>query len=319
VGGFPALDIVGPIGRRALADQGLASSEGAMWEAVRTLDLLAIAMDLTAESPSYADTAALLLERFARVGHALHHRGGAQASGWCEEAGFWHDVLRLPDGRRKRVDALSFLGLLPLLAVRTLEAGDLERLPDLARRIDRLAERRPEIAASVACLRTPGQDGRRLLSPVTPERLRRILAVTLDEEELLSPHGIRTLSLRHLETPCVVDLEGASVWIDEPDGPPVWLPGNALLVDALRRFHAYLGDAFTVELPTGSGRRLALDAVADEISRRLVTPFLEADEPDPRIECPALVASLLVASGERPRSPAREDLLERGVSDLVEA
>ena len=139
----------------------------------------------------------------------------------------------------------------------------------------------------VAHCDTGSDRARRLMSIVSPERLRRILARVLDEDEFLSPHGVRALSRYHRDHPLEIRLGGATARLDYEPGEsttglfggnsnwrgPVWMPVNFLLIEALRRFHGYLGDDFRVECPTGSGRMATLAEVAGELTRRLVSLF----------------------------------------------
>jgi hypothetical protein len=137
-------------------------------------------------------------------------------------------------------------------------------------------------------METAGHKRRRLFSIVDRKQLQRILAVMLHEDEFFSPHGIRALSRYHKQHPYMLDVAGMNHQVDyEPAESttglfggnsnwrgPVWFPVNFLLVQALRRFHEYYHDTFRVECPTGSGRLMNLDEVADELSRRLVSTFL---------------------------------------------
>jgi hypothetical protein len=180
------------------------------------------------------------------------------------------------------------VGLIPLLAVETLEPELIDRLPAFKRRRDWFIAHRRDLTRNVACMRTPGNRERRLLSMVDPTRLRSVLAVMLDEREFLSPYGIRALSRVHRDRPFELVVGGATYQVRyEPAESstglfggnsnwrgPVWFPVNFLLVEALRTFHTYLGDAFTVECPTGSGKQRTLAQVADEIAARLARIFL---------------------------------------------
>jgi hypothetical protein len=148
-------------------------------------------------------------------------------------------------------------------------------------------QNRPQLAESAAHIYVHGGTERRLFSMVSPERLARILTVMLDENEFLSPHGLRALSARHRDRPFVLDLAGSRYSVDyEPAEStsglfggnsnwrgPVWFPVNLLLVEAMRRFSRYFADSVTVECPVGSGNLVALDEVADELSRRLVSLY----------------------------------------------
>jgi hypothetical protein len=227
-------------------------------------------------------------EHFLYIAHAMNHRGGDGHDMWDEEDGFYYDVLHLPDGSYHRLRVRSLVGLIPLLAVQTLECEDLERMPGFRRRLEWFLENRPDLTVNVACMRTPGHCERRLLSIVTEERLRRVLAILLDEREFLSPFGIRSLSRRHADEPYVFSHDGVEHRIDYEPGDsrsglfggnsnwrgPVWFPVNYLLIEALQRFHHYLGDRFTVEHPARSGRTMTLAEVAEDLSRRLSRIFL---------------------------------------------
>jgi hypothetical protein len=183
------------------------------------------------------------------------------------------------------------VGLIPL---ETLEPELLAKLPGFKKRLEWFVDNRPDLTAHTACMRTPGEQERRLLSLVTLDRLRRVLKVMLDENEFFSPSGIRALSRAHLDAPYMVEIGGQTHVVAYEPGEsstdlfggnsnwrgPVWLPVNFLLVESLQRFHYYLGDDFKVECPTGSGRLMNLSEVASELSLRLARPFLT--EPDGR-------------------------------------
>src|SRR3954453_15774610 len=178
------------------------------------------------------------------------------------------------------------VGLLPVCAVLSLDEHLLHALPEFRERMHWVHHNKPEFCRGLDFAHDPSSD-RRVLSVVNPERLRRILARVFDEEEFLSPYGLRSMSKQHADSPVSIDVEGYHGSVDYEPGEsqsglfggnsnwrgPVWLPLNYLLVRSLRRFHRYLGDEFTVEVPTGSGRLLTLDAAATELSDRLVGLF----------------------------------------------
>jgi hypothetical protein len=218
----------------------------------------------------------------------MNNRGNEGIELWDEEDGFYYDVLHLPDGSHKPLKVRSMVGLIPLYAVETLEPDALERLNGFRRRLEWFIENRPDLTRNVACMRTRGKDERRLLSIVSPDRLRSVLRVMLDENEFLSPYGIRALSRVHKERPYVFSVNGHDHRVDyEPAESstglfggnsnwrgPIWFPVNYLIVESLQKFHHYLGEDFKVECPTGSGTYLTLWEVAAEISQRLSRIFL---------------------------------------------
>ena len=284
-GGFLGLDNVGPIDRSAALPPGqiLEQSDGSAWMARYCLDLLEIAVTLAMHDRAYEDVATKFFEHFTYIATAMNDQGL-----WDEKDGFYYDVLRAPDGTLLPLECRSMVGLIPITAAMVLEDEVRSRLPDFAFRMSWFERNKPEYAEVVAHTQVAGREARRLLSIVGPTRLRRILEAMLDEHEFLSPHGIRSLSRVHLEHPLDVTIGGVGARVDyEPAESqsgsfggnsnwrgPVWFPVNYLLVDCLRRYHRYLGDDFTIELPTRSGNRMTLDAVADELTHRLVSIFL---------------------------------------------
>ncbi|MEO6991187.1 MAG: glucosidase [Candidatus Baltobacteraceae bacterium] len=288
-GGFLGLDNIGVFDRNAQLPEGgtLDQSDATSWMGVYSLDLLTIAVELAKYNDSYEDIASKFFEHFLYIADAMNSIGPNAFGLWDEEDGFYYDVLRLPNGDHFPLRVRSAVGLIPLLAVATLEPSSLASLPDFRRRIEWFIDNRPELRANVAAIRTPGVDGRRMLSIIWPEKLRRILHRMLDENEFLSPHGIRSLSkvyerepyeLRVGETEYRIAYEpaesrsgvfgGNSNWRG-----PVWFPLNYLLIEALQHFHYYLGDDFLVEFPTGSGNLLTLWEISTELSHRLIDIF----------------------------------------------
>jgi hypothetical protein len=283
-GGFLGLDNIGPFDRSALPVSGtLEQSDGTAWMAMYCQNLLELALHLADHDITYEDIATKFFEHFALIASALNAKGL-----WNDEDGFYYDVLKT-DGASTPLRARSVVGLLPLAAVTTLAAQTMARLPDFMTRLEWFVANRREAVEVVQHAAAAGGAGRRLLAAVDENRLRRILVRMLDPDEFLSDHGIRALSRHHLENPLHVSVDGASATLDyEPAEStsglfggnsnwrgPVWFPINYLLVETLRAYHHYLGDAFTVEFPTGSGVQLTLDAVADRIAERLTAIFLE--------------------------------------------
>jgi hypothetical protein len=293
-GGFLGLDNIGVFDRSAPLPTGghIEQSDGTGWMAMYALNLLAIALELAPEDPSYEDVASKFWEHFVYIAYAMNHRGDDGVEMWNEEDGFFYDVLHLSDGNQFPLKVRSMVGLIPLFAVATLEPDLLDRLPDFKRRLEWFTTHRRDLTTNLASMRRPGMGERRLLSIVGKERLRRILKVMLDEQEFLSPYGIRALSRFHLEHPYMLGVDGHvhRVGYEPAESStglfggnsnwrgPIWFPVNYLLVESLQKFHHYLGDDYKVECPTGSGQMMTLWEVATEISRRLTRPFLRGAE-----------------------------------------
>jgi hypothetical protein len=283
-GGFLGLDNIGPFDRSAGLPAGvrLEQADGTAWMAMYCLNLLEMALVLADHDETYEDVATKFFEHFAYIASAIHDQGL-----WSETDGFYHDVLRTPDGAVP-LEVRSMVGLIPLYAVTTLGKQTLQRLPDFAARTSWFLENKPQYRDVVAHVHRLGMHEGRLLSIVSPERLTRILATMLDESEFLSPYGLRSVSAWHRDHPYTVGVGEMDATVDyEPAESttglfggnsnwrgPVWFPVNYLVVEALRRFARFLGPDLEVECPTGSGETMTIGGVADELARRLVSIFL---------------------------------------------
>ena len=293
-GGFLGLDNIGVFDRSAPLPTGgqIEQSDGTSWMAMYTLNLLAIALELAREAPAYEDVASKFWEHFIYIAHAMSRRGLDGSGLWNDNDGFFYDVLKLPDGSKHPMRIRSMVGLIPLFAVENLEPELLERLPGFKRRLEWFIDNRPDLTGNVACMRAAGTSERRLLSIATSDQLRRILRFMLDEEEFLSPYGVRALSRYHLEHPYILRVNGTEHRVDYQPAEsatglyggnsnwrgPIWFPVNFLLIESLQKFHHYLGNQFKVEFPTRSGNMLTLWQVSQELSRRLVSIFLRDDQ-----------------------------------------
>ncbi len=289
-GGFLGLDNIGVFDRsRPLPTGGkLAQSDGTSWMAMYCLNMLAIALELAAEDDTYEDVASKFWEHFLHISSAMNNLGSEGISLWDDEDGFYYDVLHLHGEGNKPLKVRSMVGLIPLFAVGTIEPEALDRLPNFKRRLQWFIDNRPDLTANVSCMRTPGMGERRLLAVAYRERLERVLKVMLDEDEFLSPYGIRAISRYHKDNPYVLNVNGDEHRVDYEPGEsssglfggnsnwrgPIWFPVNYLLIESLQKFHHYYGDDLKVECPTGSGNFMNLWEVSQELSRRLSHIFL---------------------------------------------
>ena len=293
-GGFLGLDNIGVFDRSAPLPTGgyIEQSDGTGWMAMYTLNLLAIAMELANHDRAYEDVASKFWEHFLHIANAMNHLGGDGASLWNEEDGFFYDVLHLSGGERKPMKVRSMVGLIPLFAVETLEPDAIGKLDGFRRRLEWFIDHRPDLTRNVACMRTTGMAERRLLSIVDRNQLRRVLKVMLDENEFLSPYGIRAVSRHHHEHPYVLSVDGMQYGVNYEPGEsstglfggnsnwrgPIWFPVNYLIIESLQKFHHYLGDDYKIECPTGSGQMMTLWEVSAELSRRLTRTFLRGSD-----------------------------------------
>jgi len=292
-GGFLGLDNIGVFDRSAPLPTGgyLEQADGTAWMALFCQNMLEIAVELAMTDPDYEDMALKFCEHFLWIASAMAHLG--QDTGmWDEDDGFFYDVLRLPDGQAQRLKVRSMVGLLPLCAATTFEGELLAKSPELEERLHWFLVARPELYAAIHDPTKIGIAGRRLGSILDEVKLRRVLAKMLDENEFLSPYGIRSLSRFHADHPYLIHAGGQEYRVSylpaESDTGmfggnsnwrgPIWMPVNALIIRALLQYYLYYGDDFSVECPTGSGRKMTLYQVAEEIARRLGNIFLKDQE-----------------------------------------
>ena len=289
-GGFLGLDNIGVFDRSAPLPTGgyLEQADGTAWIALFCQNMLEIAFELAAHDQTYEELASNFGLQFLLIARAMNAVGPDGM--WDEEDGFYYDILRLPDGRATQLKVRSMVGLLPLCATTAIEPWQRERVPKLvAKFLDRW-ERMPELRKSMHPTGPGyfGVSGRGIFGLVNQDRLRRILSRMLDENEFLSPYGIRSLSRYHAEHPYVFSTGGQEYRVGylpaESDSGmfggnsnwrgPIWMPVNALIIRALLHYFSYYGDNFKIECPTGSGKLLNLFEVANEIARRLTRIFL---------------------------------------------
>jgi hypothetical protein len=294
-GGFLGLDNISVFDRSAPLPTGghIDQSDGTAWMGFYCLVMMKIALELAGQDPVYQDSASKFFEHFLRIARAMTGAYRRGLSLWDEEDGFFYDALHTPDGRVIPLKVRSLVGLMPLLAVETLEADLVESLPDFRRRMNWFFQNRVYLrnGGHVACVKSPGVHARRLLSIVNREHLVRVLRPMLDEKEFLSPYGIRSVSRHHKEHPYAFHVDGQTRTIGyEPAESesglfggnsnwrgPIWFPINYLLIESLQKFHHYYGDDLRVECPTGSGNMMNLGEVATDLSRRLIRLFLRSD------------------------------------------
>lgn len=311
-GGFLGLDNISLFDRSEEPPTGgiLHQSDGTAWMGFFSACMLRIALELARSNPAYENIASKFFEHFLQIAHAIN--GDEASTGlWDEQDGFFYDRLDLPDGRSSPIRVRSLVGLMPLITATTIEDAVYEEFPDFARRMSWSMRRSPDVADRMANIQIKGEDNRHLLSFMREPRLKRVLAYLLDEDEFLSPYGIRSLSKYHQQHPFTYTTDSGetlSVGYEPGEGEtdmfggnsnwrgPIWFPINYLLIESLRRYHSYYGSEFIIECPTGSGHWMNLDQVANELSARLIKLF-ELNSENHRPWC-ADNTDLLTASNE---------------------
>ncbi len=291
-GGFLGLDNIGVFDRsQALPTGGeLEQADGTAWMAFYATTLLSMALELAKEDPAYEDVASKFFEHFMAIVEAMNHLGGSGL--WDEEDGFYYDQLRV-GGKSIPLRTRSMVGIIPLFACEILDVDVVRKLRGFSKRTEWYLKNRQDLTEHIACLRATDSTAHehRLLALPSRERLVRVLRYLLDENEFLSPFGLRSLSKFHQEHPYEFRAGGQVFRVDYSPGEsttglfggnsnwrgPIWFPLNYLLVEALERYHRFYGDGLKVECPTGSGRYMNLQEVAIEISGRLARLFLADD------------------------------------------
>jgi hypothetical protein len=305
-GGFLGLDNISVFDRSAPLPAGglINQSDGTAWMAMYALNLMRIALELAVQDNAYQDIATKFFQHFLYIAEAMTNMGGEGVALWDEEDGFYYDVLELPDGRNVPLRVRSMVGLIPLFAVHVIEPHEFSQLPDFSQRLRWFLDHKPELARLISRWTEQGSGERHLLSLLRGHRMKGLLRRMLDETEFLSDYGVRSLSRVHKEHPFVLEENGNRLAIEYTPGAsesaafggnsnwrgPVWMPVNHLLIESLYEFHRYYGDEFLVECPVGSGRKLTLREIADELRQRLGRLFLRG--PDGRR--PALGESVLL-------------------------
>jgi len=245
-------------------------------------------VEIAAHDRTFEDMAVKFVDHFLAIAHALNRVG--HAGMWDEEDGFYYDVLRTPDGSATRLKVRSLVGLLPLCATTVIEPWQRERVPKVDAHFRERVRRMPALLKGIHPTgeHARGWGDRGIMAVVDQHRLRRILTRMLDEQEFLSPFGIRALSRFHKRHPYTFRIgreEHRVTYLPaESDNAmfggnsnwrgPVWMPMNVLLIRALLQFYMFYGDSFTIECPTGSGREMNLYGVSKEIASRLTRLFL---------------------------------------------
>ena len=293
-GGFLGLDNIGCFDRSQPLPTGgyLSQADGTSWMAMYCLNLLRIALELAQRDHVYEDIATKFFEHFLAIAGAINGVGEDCLGLWDEADQFYYDHLNLPDGENVPVKIQSAVGLIPLLAVEVLDPDILQQLPGFVERMEWYLKHRPQLAALISNWKISGTEDRKLLSLLRGHRMKALLKRMLDETQFLSEQGLRSLSKFHEQNPFRYVTGGQTYevgyWPGESHSGlfggnsnwrgPVWMPINFLIIESLQKFHYYYGDDFKIECPTGSGKFITINEVADELTRRLTKLFLKGED-----------------------------------------
>ena len=298
-GGFLGLDNIGVFDRsKPLPEGHLEQADGTAWMAFYCGTMLRIAIELAEDHQAYGDMASKFFEHYVAIAEAMNSMDGTGL--WDEEDGFYYDHLFVKD-HSVPIRVRSLVGLLPLMTGVILEEEIIEKLPGFRRRMNWFLNNRDDLSQHMTYMEREDPDSgeacRRLLAIPSEDRFRRLIAVLLDEDEFLSPFGIRSMSAAHRDEPLIFDFGGRRHEVGYVPGEsesgmfggnsnwrgPIWFPVNYLLIQSLKRYHDFYGNEYKVECPTGSGNRMNLLEVARELERRLISLF----EPDAEGNRPA--------------------------------
>lgn len=293
-GGFLGLDNIGIFDRsHPMPIVGnYEQSDGTGWMATYTLHMLRISIELAMEKPVYEDMAVKFFEHFLHIAGAMNNIGKEGKSLWSRKGGFFFDLMHLENGPSVRIKVRSVVGLIPLFAIETLKSEAYHKLPNFRKKLNKFLRSRPYLNSLVSRYSEPGQGHRRLLSVMQKYQLRALLEAMLDEEEFLSPYGIRSLSKIHLDQPYRFHLNEEMFEVKYLPGEsdsgmfggnsnwrgPIWFPINYMIIESLIRFHNYYGDTFKVAFPTGSTNQLNLLQVAEQLAERLISIFKRKED-----------------------------------------
>ncbi len=282
-GGFLGLDNIG-VFNRSFNYQGtvqLEQADGTSWMGMYALNMMDIAIEIALHDDSFEDTATKFFEHFILIAEALNEHNL-----WNEEDKFFYDVLNVAGSDPLPLRIRSIVGLTPLFAVSNIFRGELNQLQDFKKRIfwfENYRKKNNKFWPN----EERGEESEILLSLIRKERLIKLLNYLLDENEFLSPGGIRALSKYHLDHPYTATVDGVAYTIHYDPGDstsnmfggnsnwrgPVWMPINFIIIQSIRKYGNFYGDTLLVECPVGSGNKMNLEQVADELTKRIISLF----------------------------------------------
>jgi hypothetical protein len=292
-GGFLGLDNIGVFNRsiEMPGDMRLEQADGTSWMGMYALNMMEMALEIAMHDKSFEDSATKFFEHFVLIAEALNQHGL-----WNDEDKFFYDTLTVSHSQPIQLRIQSIVGLTTLFAVSIIKNKVFDQLPDFKKRSSWLEKYRVKHKRFWPNEEHIGSD-KTLLSLVQQERLKSILEHLLNEEEFLSPGGIRALSKYHQKNPYAVAIEGVDYTIQYDPGDstsnlfggnsnwrgPVWIPINYIIIQSIRKYGEFYGDRLLVECPVGSGKKINLQQVADELTHRVISLFEKDDTQNRRL------------------------------------
>jgi hypothetical protein len=288
-GGFLGLDNIGVFDRNHMPPgiKKLQQADATSWMAMYALNMLHISLELARHIKAYEESAAKFFRHFLNIGWAMHHIGKKDISLWDEKDAFYYDAIQFENGTSQRLKIRSLVGIIPLLAVEIMHSNVFEHLPEFNTRLKVIRLTRPDLTRIISDIEKKNKDGKYLFAIMIGDRLESLLKRLLDEAEFLSDYGIRSLSRTHKDNPYEFEYQDNKYSIHYEPGEsssnmfggnsnwrgPIWLPLNYLIITSLRKYYEFYGDKYTFDFPVGSGNKLNLKQIANELTRRLLKIF----------------------------------------------
>tara|TARA_R110002049_G_scaffold123264_2_gene278364 strand:+ start:100 stop:1506 length:1407 start_codon:yes stop_codon:yes gene_type:complete len=287
-GGFLGLDNIGVFDRNHMPEgvSRMQQADATSWMAMFTVNMLRMSLELAKTNKVYEESAAKFFRHFLNIAWAMHHIGKKDISLWDDEDDFYYDVVELSNGATSRLKVRSLVGIIPLFAVEIIHKDLFEQLKEFKIRAAEIVRTRPDLASLISNIEEANKDGNYLFSIMRGYRLEKLLIRLLDEDEFLSDYGIRSLSKYHKDHPFVFQHNGHYTIHYEPGESrsnmfggnsnwrgPIWMPLNYMIIQSLRKYYTFYGPTYQYEFPTGSGKKLNLNEIANELTKRLVRLF----------------------------------------------
>jgi len=287
-GGFLGLDNIGVFDRNHMPEgiKKMQQADATSWMAMFSLNMLRMSLELARTNKIYEEISAKFFRHFLNIAWAMHHIGKKDISLWDDEDNFYYDVVEMSTGVTDRLRVRSLVGVIPLFAVEIMNKDLFEELKEFRRRANEIIRTRPDLASLISNLDEANDDGNFMFSIMRGFRLEHLLIRLLDENEFLSEYGIRSLSKFHKDHPFVFRHHGHHQIQYEPGESrsnmfggnsnwrgPIWMPLNYMIIQSLRKYYTYYGPNYVYEFPTGSGNKLNLKQIANELTKRLIKLF----------------------------------------------
>lgn len=286
-GGFLGLDNISVYDRSRPLPAGyrLKQADATGWMAMFALNMTVMALELATEDGNYEDIAIQCYQQFFAIANAIGGHGTGTVSLWDPETAFFKDLLVSPEGTTHRIDVYSWVGLIPLFAAEVVDQRLLQAAPRFSQMLREHKGGLFQGSYVCACPDWENERGEHLLALVDHTMLPSILQRLLDERQFLSSYGVRSVSKFHESHRDLGVIPGiGQAMIEYVPGEsnsglfggnsnwrgPIWLPTNFALIQALEKFHRFLGDGYQVAVPCLGGRKLTLKEIANLLAERLV-------------------------------------------------